>query len=389
MARRRVVLAGIAGLAAAVALSGCGFSGLYSADLPGGADLGAHPYHVTVYFRDVLDLVPQSAVKVNDVAVGKVESIRLSAAKDGSQSGDPATNGWTARVTLQVNSDVELPANARAEVKMTSLLGEKYVELQQPADQPATTELKNGSVIPLDHTGSAPEVEEVLGALSLLLNGGGLQQIRIITTELNKALKGNEGAVRDLLGQLNTFVGTLDRQKNDIVDALAALDRLSISLNEQKRTIVNALDTFPQALQILKDERGQLVTMLSSLANLGRRRDPGDHRHRAELRVLPEQPHPRAAPTRCRRSEPAQGDEGGAHLPVPRRQDHRHHPGDYANLHLYLDFNLTNELCGLNKKLCNLAPARRGTAPPRRHCPRTRPGPVRPARPGRRGWVMR
>ena len=31
--------------------------------------------------------------------------------------------------------------------------------------------------------------------------------------------------------------------------------------------------------------------------------------------------------------------------------------GDYANLHLYLDFNLTNELCGLNKKLCNLAPA--------------------------------
>ena len=127
MARRGIVLAGVAGLAAAaVTLSGCGFSGLYSADLPGGADLGAHPYHVTVYFRDVLDLVPQSAVKVNDVAVGKVESIRLSAAEDGSRSGDPATNGWTARVTLLVNHDVQLPANARAEVKMTSLLGEKY-----------------------------------------------------------------------------------------------------------------------------------------------------------------------------------------------------------------------------------------------------------------------
>lgn len=358
MARRRVVLAGIAGLAAAaVTLSGCGFSGLYSADLPGGADLGAHPYHVTVYFRDVLDLVPQSAVKVNDVAVGKVESIRLSAAKDGSQSGDPATNGWTARVTLQVNSNVHLPANARAEVKMTSLLGEKYVALQQPTDQPATTELKNGSVIPLDHTGSAPEVEEVLGALSLLLNGGGLQQIRIITTELNKALKGNEGAVRDLLGQLNTFVATLDRQKNDIVDALAALDRLSISLDEQKRTIVNALDTFPQALQILKDERGQLVTMLSSLANLGdvatRVITGTEQNFVSSLNSLTPVLHQLAA---AGQNLP-RAMKVALSFPFPVGKTTDMIRGDYANLHLYLDFNLTNELCGLNKKLCNLAPA--------------------------------
>ena len=39
--------------------------------LPGGADLGGDPYAVTVEFRDVLDLVPQSAVKVDDVTVGQ------------------------------------------------------------------------------------------------------------------------------------------------------------------------------------------------------------------------------------------------------------------------------------------------------------------------------
>ena len=356
MTRRRIALVVAAGLAAAVTLSGCGFSGLYSANLPGGADLGSHPYRVTVYFRDVLDLVPQSAVKVNDVAVGKVESIRLSESKDGSQSGDPATNGWTARVTLEVNGDVRLPANSRAEVKMTSLLGEKYVALQQPADQPATTDLKNGSVIPLDHTGSAPEVEEVLGALSLLLNGGGLQQIRIITTELNKALKGNEGAVRDLLGQLNTFVGTLDRQKNDIVDALEALDRLSISLDQQKRTIVNALDTFPQALQILKDERGQLVTMLSSLANLGdvaTRVITGTEQNLvSSLRSLTPVLHELAA---AGQNLP-RAMKVALSFPFPVGKTTEMIRGDYANLHLYLDFNLTNELCGLNKKLCNLSP---------------------------------
>ena len=95
MKRLTRLSAGVAVAAAtAMALSGCGFHGLYSANLPGGANLGSHPYKVVVYFSDVLDLVPQSAVKVNDVAVGKVESIRLS--RPGDDTGDAATTGWRA-----------------------------------------------------------------------------------------------------------------------------------------------------------------------------------------------------------------------------------------------------------------------------------------------------
>ena len=52
---------------------------MYDLPLPGGADVGAHPYTVTAQFTDVLDLVPQAAVKVNDVAVGRVQSITLPA----------------------------------------------------------------------------------------------------------------------------------------------------------------------------------------------------------------------------------------------------------------------------------------------------------------------
>ena len=68
---------------------------------------------VTAEFADVLDLVPQSSVKVDQVTVGSVEKIEL--------------NGWTARVTLRLPKNVELPDNAVAELKQTSLLGEKYV----------------------------------------------------------------------------------------------------------------------------------------------------------------------------------------------------------------------------------------------------------------------
>ncbi|NMH94417.1 MCE family protein, partial [Pseudonocardia bannensis] len=59
--------------------SGCGVlsGGLRGVDLPGGADLGDDPYEVTVEFSDVVDLVPQSLVKVNDVPVGSVTTIAV------------------------------------------------------------------------------------------------------------------------------------------------------------------------------------------------------------------------------------------------------------------------------------------------------------------------
>ena len=77
------------------------------------------------------------------------------------------------------------------------------------------------------HTGQNPEVEQVLGALSLLLNGGGVGQLQTITRELNKTLHGREGEARSVLHQIRDFSGQLDRHKQDIVQALDALDRLS------------------------------------------------------------------------------------------------------------------------------------------------------------------
>ncbi len=337
--------------AAPVLLAGCGFSGLYGTHLPGGADVGSHPYTVTIYFTNVLDLVPQSAVKVNDVAVGRVEDVALS--KPGDDSGQKSTNGWTARVTITVNSDVQLPENARATIKQTTLLGEKYVDLEQPLDAPSSTRLTDGDTIPVTRTGSAPETEEVLGALSLLLNGGGLPQIRIITTELNKALDGNQGAVRDLLGQLNSFVGSLDKQKSDIITAVDSVDRLARTLDVNRAKIATALDRFPQALKILKDDRSRLTGLLTSLSRLGG----------VATRVVTETQQnlvgslkslaPALEQLTASGSDLVNALKIGGTFPFPLGTTLQAVRGDYANLHLFLDLNLTNELCGLNRALCD------------------------------------
>ncbi|POX47427.1 MCE family protein [Streptomyces sp. Ru72] len=241
--------------AGSLLLSGCGFNGWYDIPLPGGAASDGHAYHVTVEFRDVLDLVPQSAVKVNDVTVGAVEKVEL--------------EGWHARVRLRVADSVKLPANAVADLRQTSILGEKYVALSAPSGTASVGRLRDGDVIPLSRSGRNPEIEEVLSALSALLNGGGVAQLKTITVELNKALDGRETRVRSLLKQLDTFLGGLDRQRSEIVRALEGIDRLAKRLGTEKETMAQAVDTIPPALKVLADQRRDLTKMLTALSDLG------------------------------------------------------------------------------------------------------------------------
>jgi phospholipid/cholesterol/gamma-HCH transport system substrate-binding protein len=276
-----------AALGAAV-LGGCGASGLYGAPLPGGADLGSHSYRVTAQFSDVLDLVPQATVRLNDVPVGRVDRITL------------APDGSVALVSMTINGDAVLPADTRAELRSASLLGEKFVELvvprraapggAVPAGQPPEGRLRDGAVIPVVDTRRYPEVEEVFGALSLLLNGGGLAQLKDIVHEVNAASSGNEPQLRDLLGQLVRLTGQLDAQRATIVRAIDGLDRLSTALAGQTGNIDTALDRLEPGLAVLNQQRDQLVDMLKALDRLSGVAVDTVHRGRddllADLRAL-------------------------------------------------------------------------------------------------------
>jgi hypothetical protein len=47
--------------------------------------------------------------------------------------------------------------------------------------------------------------------------------------------------------------------------------------------------------------------------------------------------------------------------------------GDYANLHLFLDLNLSNELCGLNKALCTVVKGASSSSASSRALPQSSP----------------
>jgi phospholipid/cholesterol/gamma-HCH transport system substrate-binding protein len=248
--RRLVVLAACVLLGAA----GCSVPTIAELPLPGGA-AGGPSYHVTVEFSDVLDLVPHSTVKVNDVTVGEVEKIWLA--------------GWVAQVRLRIAEGTHLPDNTVAAVRQTSLLGEKFISLAPPDGVPATGELGDGDVIPLSRTTRAAEIEEVLAAFGALLNGGSLSNLQVITHELSVALDQNAAAAKDLLHQVDAFLGGLDARKAEIGQAIDALDRLLAKAAEQREVIGQALTALGPGLSVLAEQRADLTAALVALGNLG------------------------------------------------------------------------------------------------------------------------
>ncbi|WP_183098904.1 MCE family protein [Nocardioides pelophilus] len=237
-------------------LSGCDFDGAYDLPLPGSPVSEDESFEVTAEFRDVLNVVPRSPVMVDDVVVGEVTEVER--------------EGWHARVVLRIKDDVVLPDNAIADIQQVSLLGEKYISLEEPTEQEPEGRLEEDDEIPLSVTGRNPEVEEVLGALSFLLSGGGVAQLGTITREANLVMSGREDRLKAMLGSLEGVVATLDQQKGDIINALESMNNLAATLNAEKDTIGDALDAIGPAIDVLADQHDELIGMLGALERLGR-----------------------------------------------------------------------------------------------------------------------
>jgi phospholipid/cholesterol/gamma-HCH transport system substrate-binding protein len=232
-------------------ISGCGWRGLNSLPLPGTQGNGPGAFVIQAQMPDVNNIQPNSRVRVADVTVGHVSKIER--------------QGWHALVTMQLNGDVKLPANAIAKIGTTSLLGSYHIELAPPKDQPPQGKLRDGSLIPLSHGGAYPNTEQTLAALSLVLNGGGVGQIQDITEAFSTAFRGREQDLRSLIGQLDKFAAYLNDQKGDIIAATESLNNLVGKFAAEQPVLDRALATIPDALAVLNGDRDQLVEAADQL----------------------------------------------------------------------------------------------------------------------------
>jgi len=325
LGNNRKILSGLVlTIALVLGLSGCKFDGAYDLPLPGGVVSKGDSFPITAQFTDALNVVPRTAVMLDDVPVGQVTEVDR--------------KGWLAQVQMRIRKDLDLPANISLDVRQTSLLGEKYIAIVRPTSAPEG-KLQPNTFIPVAETGRNPEVEEVLGALSMVLGSGGVGQLQTISVELNKALDGRTESVRSAFGELDRTVGVLNEQRDEIVQALKAVDSLSAELVKERTTIGNAIDSMAPAVRTLNQQHDSLIRMLKALDRLGVVGTRTINATKEDLLATLKHLGPALAALADAKGDMAKGIAMMVSYPFPKEAANIAQ-GDFANAEFYIDANL-------------------------------------------------
>jgi phospholipid/cholesterol/gamma-HCH transport system substrate-binding protein len=241
-----------------ITLTSCGWRGIANVALPGGPGSGSDKMTIYVQMPDTLALNVNSRVRVADVYVGRVRSIEL--------------KNWVATLTLDLQPNIKLPANALARIGQTTLLGSQHVQLDVPPD-PSPRQLKNGDTIPLKNASAFPTTERVLASIATVLRGGGIPNLEVIQTEVNNLLSGRADQIREFLNRLDTFTDELNQQRNDITRAIDSTNRLLTIVANRDATLDQVLTEFPPLIKHFADTRDLFADAVEALGRISRAAD--------------------------------------------------------------------------------------------------------------------
>lgn len=249
MARRIVAFGAIA-----LVLSSCSsWKGIANVPLPGGPGTGEDAMTIYVQMPDTLALNVNSRVRVADVYVGRVRAIEL--------------KNWVATLTLDLEPGLKLPENTLAAIGQTSLLGSQHIELEEPPN-PSTQPLTDGDTIPLRNASAFPTTERVLASIASILQGGGVQNLEVIQTEIYNLLNGRADQVREFLNKLDTFTDELNQQRQDITRAIDSTDRLLSIVASRNDTLDRVLTEFPPLIEHFAETRDLFADAVVALGRV-------------------------------------------------------------------------------------------------------------------------
>jgi phospholipid/cholesterol/gamma-HCH transport system substrate-binding protein len=198
-------------------------------------------------FTDVSGLTEGQFVRIAGVEVGKVKRISIS---------DKAT----AVVEFSADPSVVLTQGTKAAIRWADPIGNRYVALLEGAG--GLKRLEPGQTIPLTRTEPALDLDTLLGGFRPLFRALDPQQVNALSGQLIQAFQGEGPAIgsflsqaavftntiadRDeligqVIGNLNTVLGTLGGQSDQVAKAVDSLSRLAEGLAARKSDISNAV----------------------------------------------------------------------------------------------------------------------------------------------------
>jgi phospholipid/cholesterol/gamma-HCH transport system substrate-binding protein len=219
-----------------------------------------------IYFKNIAGLDEKTKIKIAGVNAGFIERIEL--------------DKGLAKVTIRVQKDVQLFSDAKASIKATGLLGDKYLDVKPGSAQPA---LKNGDtirdvveIVDIDDlVRKLTKVSENVSTLMTSLNEAfGTEEAKRslretvtnlshITKNLNETIVVNDEKMRNVLDNIKTLTASLnelvDKNKEPITDTVGNLREFSANLKTDGPELIANLNKATKELKEMVEENKPAV----------------------------------------------------------------------------------------------------------------------------------
>lgn len=210
---------------------------------------------VTAYFTSAVGLYPGDDVRVVGVPVGTIDAI------------DPRAND--VKITMTIDSDVKLPAEAKALVISPNLVSARFIQLTPAYTGGAV--LADGAEIGLDRTAVPVEWDEVKEQLTQLSTQLGPNEDSVrgpLTDVVNQAadtFDGNGDTFRSAVRELSQTAGRLGDSRADLFGTIRNLQILVDALSRSNEQIVQFSNHVASVSQVLADATTDLDITLGTL----------------------------------------------------------------------------------------------------------------------------
>ncbi|MFA7008225.1 MAG: MlaD family protein [Elusimicrobiales bacterium] len=217
-------------------------------------------YPVTVEFQDVAGLPDKSVVKLAGVEVGKIKKIYL--------------KNDLVRVRIAVLEGVKIYKNSKFLVGSTSLIGSKYLQIDQGDASSGVIEagemVKGSNILPIDRA-MAKAVEDIQGLVSELRGNGSLAKnlngvlsnLKEVTSNLNEFISATQPHAEKAAERLDGITAKLDSILARTDSLLAKVESgegvagALVSDKKMKEDVTAAMDNLKSASASVKDVLGR------------------------------------------------------------------------------------------------------------------------------------
>ncbi|MFN2388994.1 MAG: MCE family protein [Actinomycetota bacterium] len=204
-------------------------------------------YEVQAEFKDAAGLKADNQVRVAGIKVGTVNDIQL--------------DGDRVVVTMEIANDIPVPKDASAEIKLATILGTKFVDLEAKGGEPY---LEDGDVIPLERTSVPYEIYQAANQGTGVLEDLDGEALNAMLVQLTKVTRIAKDEVGEALSGLNELGAGLNARDDDLRSLLAGADELTGLLAEEGDELVRLIDASNEVLGTVARKREAVQSLLES-----------------------------------------------------------------------------------------------------------------------------